>query len=641
MATSGEGGGLSLDELHGALELIGVGAWSWREGSSEVELSATARGILGLEGPLQGTWEALVQLCVAEDQEALRANLDAIVRGEGGALCAQCRVQVDSELRWVVVSAQPAASGAGLLGTLRDVTSEKRTAEDLRTNGRLLRMSAELATDYVYEVNLARPSLAPSIVAGSFERTTGYTPDEVAAKGGWKEIIHPGDSAFAEETQAQLFRGTSLVAEYRILDARGEVRWLRDRIHPVADPTTGEITTLIGGVSEITKEKRLQEQLAHAQKLEALARLAGSVAHDFNNLLTVVLGSVSLARDASDDLDRVEAIDTIEEATLRGADLTRSLLSFGRRGRQDAGVVSLQHALAGVEPILRRAVGDHLDIEVSSEGVDAGVQIDAGELQLVLLNLALNAKDARRGERGQLKVRAREVHLDANSPDRPPELEPGDYAVLDVSDAGHGMSGEVLSHLFEAFFTTKRDYGTGLGLATCHRILREAGGAISVVSELGVGSTFSLYLPKTNTSTSRASRRVARSAVGGTERILLLEDERVLRMMAARFLQERGYTVLVGSSLEDLQGIAAEQLQDVRLIVTDYRLAKQSGLDAAATLLDRCGPVPVLVVSGYLDSPAQDIVRERGWSFLAKPFTLDGLARRVRESLDEAATQTA
>jgi two-component system cell cycle sensor histidine kinase/response regulator CckA len=424
--------------------------------------------------------------------------------------------------------------------------------------------------------------------------------------------------------------GKPSVNEYRITDSQGQVRWLRDSVRPMRDPITGVVGAVMGSVQDITERKQLEEQLLQAQKLEALARLSGGIAHDFNNLLAVVMGSISLLSERAHTDEARACCAAIQEAAERGAELTRSLLVFARRDTGSPRVVNLSDVVRDALPMLVRAVGPHHHV-VLEDVEPLSVSIDPGQAQLLLLNLAINARDAM-GPGGTIRLSMHELH-NVEGSTLPRELSAHAYARLCVTDNGAGIPPEVMPRLFEPFFTTKaRGAGTGLGLAACHGIVQHAGGAIHVSSVVGQGSTFSIYLPLSARQESAPDSARVRHSPGGTERILVVEDEKRLQLVLARALRDRGYSVVHADSAE--QALAELENAAFDLILSDVVLPGIDGTELVPMVRQRWPHTAIILMSGYPGTAAvpADIL------LLSKPFTIDRLAMHVRQALDHAAT---
>jgi two-component system, cell cycle sensor histidine kinase and response regulator CckA len=388
---------------------------------------------------------------------------------------------------------------------------------------------------------------------------------------------------------------------------------------------------------DITQRKSLEAQLLQAQKMEAVGQLAGGVAHDFNNLLTVILGSAELllASLGRNHPDREEA-EEIRKAALRAADLTRQLLAFSRQQVLAPQVLDLNEAVANMDQILRRVIGEDIDLLTAPSRDLRAVRADPSQLEQVVMNLAVNARDAMPNG-GKLTIETANVELDDAYAREHGAVKPGYYVMLAVSDTGVGMDAETRARIFEPFFTTKpKGKGTGLGLATVYGIVKQSGGFIWVYSELGRGTTFKIYLPRVEgaavparpTPPSTPSRR-------GSETILLVEDQEEVRRLARRVLETLGYTVLVAASGAEALQLAGAHAGPIHLLVTDVIMPGMSGREVGLLLAPARPETKVLYVSGYAnESIVHHGVLEPGIAFLQKPFTVEALGRKVREVLD-------
>jgi PAS domain S-box-containing protein len=389
---------------------------------------------------------------------------------------------------------------------------------------------------------------------------------------------------------------------------------------------------------------RYEGRLAQSKRLESLGQLVGGVAHDFNNLLNIILGYTGFISDqvtATAEGDErwrhtLDDIQQIQGAAERAARLTHQLLAFGRREVIRPEVLSLNDIVAGVEPLLRRTVGEHIDLVTSLDADLWSVLADRGHLEQVLVNLVVNARDALPGG-GKLAIDTANVLVDEAYAAHRPGLAPGRYARLRVSDTGTGMDSETLARVFEPFFTTKpTGQGTGLGLATVYGLITQAGGHPELYSEPGLGTTFSGLLPATE-ETAETVRRPEASSVGPThgETVLVVEDEPSLRDMVDRILTRHGYSVRNATTADDALQQAGNLDQPVDLLLTDVVMPVMLGREVAARVQAIRPDTPVLYMSGY----AQDLLDAQGTlepdaDLLEKPFTEDGLVRKVREVLD-------
>lgn len=626
---------IAQGELKAALAAVGVGVWTWNAVTGAVRWSPELCVLFGCAAA-PASYEAYLALIAPEDRARLHKVIEDAMRAAtetkaSTSYLVEHRVLLaDGTVRWlegrgrVLVDANGSVSS--VTGTAADISARKDTEERLRKSEELLRMVSELGSDYVYVADLSKPTLVPAIVAGSFERTTGMMPADVEARGGWFEVIVPSDRAALANVLPMILEGKPSVNEYRIADSQGLVRWLRDSVRPMRDPLTGAVVAIMGSVQDITERKQLEEQLLQAQKLEALARLSGGIAHDFNNLLAVVMGSISLLAERAHDHETRLCCDAIQEAAERGAELTRSLLVFARRDTGTPRVVNLGDVVRDALPMLVRGVGPHHNVLL--EHVEPlSVSIDPGQAQLLLLNLAINARDAM-SPGGTIRLTIHELNNVEGSA-LPRELAAPAYARLCVTDNGAGISPDVMPRLFEPFFTTKaRGAGTGLGLAACHGIVQHAGGAIHVSSVVGQGSTFSIYLPLASQHESIAESARVRHSPGGTERILIVEDEKRLQFLLARALRDRGYTVVPADSAE--QALAELERAAFDLILSDIVLPGLDGTELVPIVRKRWPRVAIVLMSGYPGAASLPA----GILSLPKPFTIDRLAMHVRQALD-------
>ncbi len=390
--------------------------------------------------------------------------------------------------------------------------------------------------------------------------------------------------------------------------------------------------------------RRSEEQLRQAQKLEAIGRLAGGVAHDFNNLLTAIMGYAQMVHNRlRPDDPSVRDTEEILKAAQRAAALTRQLLAFSRQQVLEPQVLDVNAIIIELDKMLRRLIGEDIDF-VTAPASDLGrVKADPGQLEQVLVNLAVNARDAM-PEGGKLTIETANVDLDEGYARTRVDLKSGPYVMLAVSDTGCGMSPDVMAQIFEPFFTTKAmGRGTGLGLATVHGIVKQSGGHIEVYSELGQGTTFKIYLPRVEgAAESRPSSRPTPGRHQGHETLLLVEDEEIIRRVVRESLRMNGYTVLEAADGSQAIAICEERNQPLDLLITDVIMPLMSGPELVRRV-NRVRPdLAVLYISGYTDRALiHQGMREAGTAFLQKPFTPDTLARKVREVLDERQQQAA
>lgn len=382
---------------------------------------------------------------------------------------------------------------------------------------------------------------------------------------------------------------------------------------------------------------RVEEHLRVSQKLEAIGSLAGGIAHDFNNLLSVMLSFTGFAMElASDNEALMDDLREVQRAAERAAGLTRQLLAFGRKQVMRPVPLDLNQVAVGLENMLRRILGENVEFAAQlAPNLDL-VLADAGQLEQVILNLVVNARDAM-PDGGRLTLSTSNIQLNERTPTRYGAIAPGAYVQLVVADTGHGMDEHTLEHLFEPFFTTKElGKGTGLGLSTAYGIVKQSGGEIRVESQRGRGSSFKIFLPRAQgTVRSSVAALSPQRAVSGTETILVVEDEEALRAAAGRALTKAGYSVLLAADGASALQIGSQFAGEIQLLLTDVVMPKMSGIELARELLKVRPATRVLYMSGYAtDALGKHGVLEAGTHFLAKPFTAAELARKAREVLD-------
>jgi signal transduction histidine kinase/ActR/RegA family two-component response regulator len=392
----------------------------------------------------------------------------------------------------------------------------------------------------------------------------------------------------------------------------------------------------ISVIEDLTQRKRLEQQLLHAQKLEALGQLAGGVAHDFNNVLGVMLGYTQIVERtfAEGDVRRADVAE-IRKAGLRAADLIGQLLAFARKSDSTPQVIDLSPLVAGLDRILPRVLRENITLRIELEPKLPPVKVDPSQFEQVMLNLAINARDAM-PDGGILSVETDVVWLDQDHVRRHPDARVGRHVMIAVSDTGTGISRDILDRIFEPFFTTKgAGRGTGLGLAMCYGIIKQAGGNIWAYSEPGEGTTFRLYLPTVGGEvTTPPEVAHAVDLPRGDEVVLIAEDDPQLRQLNERVLRECGYDVLVAADGEEALELARHATPPVDILVTDMVMPDMSGLQVADQLLRSHPGLKVLCVTGYAAHRTLGTARARGFGLLQKPFTTDELARRVRNALD-------
>jgi PAS domain S-box-containing protein len=565
----------------------------------------------------------------------------------------------DGSYRWLAWTGAPNTETGLIYAVARDITEAKLAQDTLRMSRdtlealvrkrteKLERTIEELRSERERYANLVDGSLLgicvhrddrPLFVNSAFARMFGYdSPQEVLDLGDLSKFFMPEDQERIEGYRASLLRGEPPPRLFEIAGVRkdGNKIWVEksSRVVEWENQPAFQATYI-----DITEKRSLEEQLSHSQRLESVGQLAGGVAHDFNNVLSVIISYAGMLRERFEsDREASEDLAQIEEAAQRAAALTRQLLAFSRRQMLKTEVVQINRVLANVEKMLARVIGEDIELRVKPSAHAGSSRADVTQLEQVLMNLAVNARDAM-PKGGMLTVETANVTLDENYASHNLGVEPGEYVMLTVSDTGTGMSREVRARIFEPFFTTKeKGKGTGLGLATVYGIVKQSGGDIHVYSEEGVGTTFRIYFPRLPQEAENAPKaEKPPGSHSGTETILLVEDEDQVRKVARTVLEGAGYVIL-----EARNGTMASELSRmfsgaIHLLLTDVVMPEMNGRELAEQLAVSRTGMRVLFMSGY----TEDTILKRGIltgevNFIEKPFSKKSLLSTVREALDD------
>ncbi|MFN8456032.1 MAG: response regulator [Anaerolineae bacterium] len=550
--------------------------------------------------------------------------LPLMIKGEvvgSLGLEATCQRQFSAEEVSLVWSVAEQVGGA--LARARLTHTQQRLSAAIEQAGEII-----LITDISGSIVYVNPA---------FEHITGYSKHE--ALGQKPSLVKSGrqDRSVYEQLWSTVMAGEVWRGRFVNRKKDGTLYTVNATIAPVRDEM-GTIIGYVGVEQDVTHELSLEEQLRQSQKMEAVGRLAGGVAHDFNNLLTVIDGYSNLLLDRHHDpADPLhQDIEQIKRAGERASNLTRQLLAFSRKQILRPTVLDLNIVVIDMEKLLRRLLGEDITIHTHLEPTLGRIKADRGQLEQVIMNLAINARDAMPGG-GQLSLETANVTLDELYTSHKVEVEPGNYVVLAISDNGIGMSQETVNHIFEPFFTTKEQgKGTGLGLATVHGIIKQSGGHINVYSEVGQGTTFKIYLPPFQEVVPKHERMTGPTALPrGIETILVVEDEARVRELVSRVLRSSGYTVLEANNGGEALRLCAHQNGSIQLLLTDVVMPGMNGRMLADRLKAAQPGLKVIYMSGYTDDAIiQHGVLDAGAIFIQKPFTTDALIRRVRETLD-------
>jgi len=536
--------------------------------------------------------------------------------------------------RWVEISAVTFSweGRPATLNILSDITQRKRSEAAVRKSEEQYRLLVENAHEAIFILQNGRVKFHNL----NTEQLTGRSGEKLASSA-FSQWVDPEDRGAVIGHLHGVLQGRPVPGPhaFRLGKGNGETVWAEANVVRV---TWEENPALLCFVRDISGQKALEAQLRQAQKMEAIGRLTGGVAHDFNNAMTAVIGfSDVLMTQMGKDHPSIKHLAEIKRAGTHAATLTRQLLAFSSKQVLHPQVLNPNDIIGGMEKIMRRLIGEDIQLVTEPDPVLGNVKADPGQMEQVLLNLVINARDAMPSG-GQISIRTRHVHLDEAHAARHVAVRPGPYVEISLTDTGTGMDEATRSRIFEPFFTTKEPgKGTGLGLATVYGIVKQSGGHIRVDSEPGRGTTFQVYLPRVQDALSRAepSLPAPETAPSGSETVLVVEDESGIRQLISDLLRENGYQVLAAPDPGDALRIGAHHAGRIHLTLTDVVMPQMSGKEMAERLVSSRADMKVIYMSGYTD---EDIFRhgilEPGIHFLEKPFTPLTLLRKVRQVLD-------
>ena len=549
-------------------------------------------------------------------------------------------IDVNGSIRWMRVRTFPVLNAEGrvyrVVGIAEDVTELQMAEEALRNSEERFRSLLECSSDLIILLD-ADGRLA--YLNPSFEATLGFAIGDWIGRSGF-DLVWPDDLHQARVTMARIRQATGVAMPWRLRVRHADGSWRVLEGTTINHLLNRAIAGFVVNCRDVTDKTRMEQQFVQAQKMESIGRLAGGIAHDFNNLLTAIKGNLELA------LSEIRADDPLHEF-LTGADkgadsatsLTRQLLAFSRKQVIAPRVINLNDVVARVRTLLSRLIGEDIRLEEFTARNLGAVRLDPSQAEQILINLAVNARDAMpRG--GCLTIETGNVVLDEEYALSHPYVTPGRYVMLAVTDTGSGMSADVRAKLFEPFFTTKESgRGTGLGLAMVYGAVKQNGGHIEVYSEPEHGAAFKIYLPVVNELAEPAPEPRDDLRPRGSEAILLVEDDERVRVVASRMLERLGYTVHAFADGPSAIGAVERMMEVPPLLITDVVMPTMNGQVLTQQLMTRRPSLKVLFTSGYTaDVIVHHGVLEEGIEFLAKPYSLDQLARRVRDVLDRRST---
>jgi two-component system, cell cycle sensor histidine kinase and response regulator CckA len=633
-----------IDDLKQALTALRESEGRFRdiaENISEVFWLANAKNdVIYVSPAYENIWGMSCESCYSPDRNFLTAVhkedkqrvVAALAEKNTGRFDVEYRiVRPDGEIRWIHDRAFPVLDDKGevirVAGIAEDITARRLLEQDVRFQGYLLASvrQAIISTD-----------AGGRIVSWNRHAETmyGWTAEEAIGQD-IAELMFPEGKS--DDDTAPIRPFDRIDRERQIRRKDGTLIWVSVSAAPILD-LNGNVTHTVGSSVDITERRHLEQQYRQSQKMEAVGRLAGGVAHDFNNLLTVIKGHAEfLSRSLPTDGESREDIDQISKAAQRASVLTRQLLAFSRQQVMEKHVIHPNSLLLELEKMLTRLVGDDIDIVVELHPRAPSVLADSGQLEQALMNLVVNARDAMPNG-GHLQINTSPMMLKAVDVARHLDSRPGLYVSIAVTDSGTGIDPDVLAKIFDPFFTTKNAVrGTGLGLATVYGIAQQLGGFVDVVSEVGKGSTFTLYLPAAPADGMRNSVPIRTKSIAGDELIMLVEDQDEVRTVARRILLSHGYRVIEARNGVDALAILANLESGVNLVLTDAVMPQMGGPELIRVLRSTQPDIPAVMVSGYTDRELDTYgARELNVPFLSKPFRGEDLLRIVRETLEKA-----
>jgi PAS domain S-box-containing protein len=551
-------------------------------------------------------------------------------------------LRADGSYFWGFLSGKrlenPDGTLRALVGIITDITERKQVEETLKESENRLRFALEGSNDGLWDVQM---KTGTTYISPRSWEILGYQGDEAREfDSAWSALVHPEDLLLTEERLRQHIDGVTPIfeVEQRLRTKSGDWKWVLARGKVVSRNEHGEPLRITGTHTDLTEQRKLQEQLNQAQKMESVGRLAGGVAHDFNNMLCVILGHAEMARKKEAVSPKLlDHLEQIQYAAERSAEIVRQLLAFARKQNITPRVLDLKENVASMLKMLRRLIGEEINLLWQPDEEVWPVKMDPSQMDQILVNLCVNARDAIAGI-GMIGIETRNVTVDPDSRTKQIGLIPGEYVLLTVSDDGCGMDKEISNKIFEPFFTTKEEgQGTGLGLATVYGIVKQNGGFIDVDSEPGQGTSFKIYLPRYVGKEEQARAAGPKApARRGEETVLLVEDEPAILELAKEILEMQGYHVLTADTPGKAIRIAVEHVGEIHLLITDVVMPEMNGRDLTRKLLSLYPSLKRLFMSGYTaDVIAHHGVLDEGVQFIQKPFSLDALAAKAREVLDK------
>ncbi|MCP1727930.1 PAS domain S-box-containing protein [Natronospira proteinivora] len=629
----------SLEQMDLAARMALLGAWSYQVDSNTLELSPLVMELHGLPPGESLTLESILHYYTPESRARMRACFQqCLEKGEGFDEQFQLRLREGSQ-RWARCIARASRDAEGrtveVLGAFQDITRQKEIENLLLVSERRFQRLVDAIPLIVWS---ADPEGRVDYFSRDLHVFTGVNDSDRLMGDGWLSVVHPDDrDNAAEQWQTAVKKGGNYTVELRLRRHDGRYHWHLVRAEAARDGE-GLIRKWYGSATDIDDQRRLQQQLQQAQQLEALGHLTGGVAHDFNNLITVIQGNAELLMAALHGDQRLYPLaDMIDGAARRGAALTQRLLAVARRQRLEPRTVDINEMVREMQDLLCRTLGKHVAVELQLTEGAWPARVDPSQLESALLNLCINARDAM-PQGGRLTIESDNIVLDLDDASSDPDLVPGEYVMLAVSDTGEGMDEKTQAQLFEPFFTTKEPgKGSGLGLPMLYGFIKQSRGHVRVDSSPGQGTTVRCYLPRdTEGQDQQESEMVVPMETRGSETVLLVEDDDLVRRYASEQVQNMGYKVVEATDGSSAMKVL-EARDDIDLLFTD--VVMPGGMAAQDLVVEarRLHPeIRVLYTSGYTENAILHRGRlESDGLMLSKPYRREDLARMIRVALEQ------
>jgi two-component system cell cycle sensor histidine kinase/response regulator CckA len=630
---------LSDRRLGMAMEAAELRTWHWDAASDRFEVTGERTSEMGPPPPASGNGlERFLKPIHPDDIGRVRAAIQR-TRETGDVLGVDFRVILpNGSTRWKVGRGCAVRDANGqvtsLAGVVLDVTDRVRSDDELKRSEERYRVLFDNANDIIYTHDLAGNFTS---INNAAERMLGYSRDDVL-KLNVRDVVAPEHLETAQRMVAKKVGGDVSKTEYELDVCAKDGRRVTLEVNTRLITQYGAILGVQGIARDVTERKRLEWQLGQSQKMEAVGQLAGGIAHDFNNLLTAILGNAQLAQfDKALSRDLQECLGEIASASHRAAALTRQLLVFSRQEQIDRRPLSLSTTLGDFMKMLRRIIGEHIDVRLTISPDVPPVLADAAQIEQVALNLAVNARDAM-PDGGRLMIEIDQVVIAESGESSDSAVPPGRYARLRFADTGRGIHSDVRQRIFEPFFTTKPvGEGTGLGLAVVYGIVRQHDGFIDVASAPGEGTQFTVYLPAVDRPLPTTDDPAPAAASGGRETILIAEDEPSLRRLTERLVTSLGYSVILAATGEEAVELFMRHRDEIDLLLVDIVMPGKGGRDVYDAVRATGSDVPIVFMTGYsAEMTPNALAAETGCRVLYKPYDLGAVAAVIRDVVEGA-----